>query len=139
MLAIANVLFFIFHTALILFNVLGWIWPATRPWNLATLGATFFSWVVMGFWKGMGFCICTEWHWQIRRAMGIKETADSYLVLLVQKLTGWNPPVALVNSVAAVVFIVSISASLYLNIRDWRRARLAKPEHVEDSKGCGPE
>jgi hypothetical protein len=123
MLAVANIFFFVFHTALILFNVLGWIWRPTRKWNLLTLGLTFISWCVMGLWKGVGYCICTDWHWQIRHAMGIHDNADSYLVLLVQKLTGWNPPIGLVNSVAGVVFLLSIGLSVGLNLRDWRRAR----------------
>lgn len=126
-LAIANILFFVFHTALILFNVFGWMWAKTRPWNLVTLMATVFSWLVMGAWKGIGFCICTEWHWEIRRAMGIHDSADSYLVLLVQKLTGWNPPVGLVNSVAGSVLAVCVLASVTLNVRDWRRRRKVEP------------
>lgn len=125
MLAVANIFFFVFHTALILFNVLGWIWRGTRKWNLLTLALTFVSWCVMGLWKGMGYCICTDWHWQIRRAMGLHDHADSYLVLLVQKLTGWNPPIGLVNSVAGVVFVGSLAMSVGLNVRDWRRSRWA--------------
>lgn len=122
-LAIANLLFFVFHTSLILFNVFGWIPRRTRRWNLATLLLTAFSWLVMGLWKGVGYCVCTDWHWQVRRAIGIRETSDSYLVLMIRNLSGWDPPVSLVNQVASVAFAVSFGASLYLNWRDWKRAR----------------
>ena len=122
-LAIVNICFFVFHTALILFNVFGWLWAKTRKWNLLTLLLTLVSWCVMGIWKGVGYCICTDWHWQIRRAMGIRDNADSYLVLLVQKLSGWNPPFSLVNTVAGVVFLISVIGSVVLNIADWRRGR----------------
>lgn len=127
MLPFLNIFFFVFHTALIFFNVLGWIWKATRKWNLATLSLTATSWFLMGIWYGVGYCICTDWHWQVRRAMGIRDTADSYLVLLVQKLTGWNPPISLVNSVALVVFLLSLGMSIGLNVRDWRRKKPAQP------------
>ena len=123
MLAVLNILFFVFHTALILFNVFGWIPVKTRKWNLATLTLTFFSWCVMGIWKGEGYCICTDWHWQVRRAMGIHDDPNSYLILLVQKVSGWTPPSSLVNTVALYVFVVSIAGSAFLNIRDWRRRR----------------
>lgn len=123
MLAIANVFFFVFHTALILFNVFGWIPATTRRWNLITLLLTLFSWTVLGIWKGAGYCLCTDWHWQIRRAMGIKENADSYIVLLVQKISGWTPPTSLANTVAMWVFIVSFLASVTLNVIDWFRER----------------
>jgi hypothetical protein len=123
MLAFGNIFFFIFHTLLILFNVLGWTWVKTRKWNLLTLGMTFCSWCVMGIWKGVGYCICTDWHWQIRHAMGIKGDPDSYLILLVQKLTGWTPSVSLTNTTALIVFIASTLASVTLNFKDWKKRR----------------
>lgn len=137
MFAFANIAFFAFHTCLILFNVLGWIWQRTRRWNLGTLLATFVSWFVLGMWKGVGYCICTDWHFQVREAMGIHDRADSYLVLLIQKLSGWNPPVGLVNACAAVVFLSSLAASLALNLRDFRRNRTL-PLHAAGSSEVPP-
>lgn len=121
-LAALNLTFFVFHTALILFNVFGWISKRTRRWNLLTLGLTVFSWTVMGVWFGQGYCVCTDLHWRVRAAMGIQDGADSYLVLLVRMVSGWDPPVSLVNGVAAGVFAVSLVASVGLNLRDWRCA-----------------
>ncbi len=116
-LSLANVALFVFHTALILFNVLGWLVPKWRRWNLLTLSLTFFSWAIMGLWYGMGYCICTDLHWRVREAMGIHETASSYLVLLVRLISGWDPPVNLVNNVALVVFVISLTGSLVTNLR----------------------
>ena len=125
MLAALNVAFFVFHTALILFNVLGWVPRKTRRWNLLTLLLTLVSWTVMGIWFGRGYCVCTDLHWRVRAAMGIHETADSYLVLLVRTLSGWDPPVPLVNTIAFWCFLFSLTMSVTLNVRDWRRKRLA--------------
>ena len=110
MLALANIFFFFFHTMLIVFNLFGWIWKPTRIWNLVTLSLTLVSWTIMGIWRG---------------AMGIHETADSYVILLARKLTGWDPPVQLANSIALWLFVFSFAASLGLNTRDWRRAKRA--------------
>ena len=121
MLALGNIFFFVFHTALILFNVFGWLWRPTRKWNLITLLLTAFSWGVMGIWKGAGYCICTDWHWQIRQAMGIRDNADNYLVLLVQKLSGWDPPLELVKTVALIVFLAALTGSIITNTIDWRK------------------
>ena len=125
MLATANIFFFIFHTALILFNVFGWIPRATRRWNFVTLLLTLISWTVMGLRYGMGYCICTDWHWQIRHAMGIRDDPDSYIILLTQKLTGWTPATSLANTVAMWTFIVCFAASISLNLRDLSRKRRA--------------
>ena len=119
-----NIAFFVLHTALILFNVFGWAWTRTRRWNLVTLLATVFSWGVLGMWKGFGYCPITDWHWRVREAMGIQETSSSYIVLLVQTLSGWSPPIELANMVAAVALLGSLCLSIGLNVRDWRRRQL---------------
>lgn len=124
-LAALNIGFFVFHTALILFNISGWALPRWRRWNLVTLLATAFSWGVMGLWKGLGYCVCTDLHWRVREAMGIHETSSSYIVLLTKCLTGWDPPVSIANTVALVVFLSSLALSIGLNIRDWTRVRRA--------------
>ncbi len=127
LLQIANIGFFVFHSMLILLNVIGWAWKKTRVWNLACLLATAASWGIMGIWKGAGYCICTDWHWQVRAAMGIHETSSSYVVLLLRNLTGWDAPTSLVNPVALVVFLAALAASVTLNFRDFRYGRsLAK-------------
>ncbi len=125
MLAVLNIGFFVFHTALILFNVFGWIPKKTRKANLACLLLTLAGWTILGIWYGVGYCICTDWHWQVREAMGIKETADSYIVLLVRNLSGWDPPVALANTVAMWTFIAAFTMSIVTNTLDWRNSRRA--------------
>ncbi len=40
MLITLNLLFFVFHTAWMIFNMLGWAWRRTRPFHLQ---ASFFS------------------------------------------------------------------------------------------------
>lgn len=123
MLGALNIAFFVFHTLLIVFNVFGWMHPKLRRWNLATLVLTLLGWTVLGIWYGVGYCVCTEWHWQVREAMGIKETADSYIVLLVRNISGWDPPVALANSVAMWTFIAAFAMSVTLNVRDWSKRK----------------
>lgn len=115
--------FWLFHTVLILFNLFGWIHRRLRPWNLATLGLTLVSWLVMGVWQGVGYCVCTDAHFRIRREMGIQDHAESYLQLLVEKISGWNPPVDLVNQVAGICMATAVVASIATNVRD----RLRRP------------
>ena len=118
----------IFHTALILFNILGWMWAKTRKWNLFTLGLTAFSWLAMGAFYGVGYCVCTDIHYRIRDALGIHDPSGSYLQLLVQKVSGWWPSQSLTNNIAAIVFGLSIVMSVSLNIRDARLRRKSSAE-----------
>ena len=70
MLFILNLLFFVFHTAGMIFNLVGWAWRRTRPFHLLTIGLTAFSWFILGIWHGWGFCLCTQWHWEVRQRLG---------------------------------------------------------------------
>lgn len=119
-----NIFFFIFHTVLIFFNTLGWMFPATRRWNLITLGATAFSWFVMGIWYGWGYCFCTDWHWAVRRKLGFHDESHSYIHFLVLQLTGKNVSVRLTETVTLIVFLISIVVSVWLNIRDYQRRKI---------------
>jgi hypothetical protein len=78
-----NIAFFAFHTLVIMFNLAGWIWAKTRKAHLAVLGLTAFSWFALGPLLGyqLGYCFCTDWHWQIRRQLGIVDDG-SYIGLL---------------------------------------------------------
>lgn len=124
-LAALNILFLAFHTALIGFNVLGWIWTRTRPWNLATQMLTLTSWIGMGATKGWGYCLCTDLHWKIRRDMGITDDPPTYVGFLIQKVTGVLPSDAFVFWLTLSVFLVSFVASISLNLRDLRRRKVA--------------
>ena len=117
-----NYFFIVFHIILLLFNIFGWIPEKTRKWNLVTLLLTCFSWFVLGIWYGWGFCLCTEWHWEVRRHLGYYDN-DSYTHFLALKLTGINFPQHTVDIVTAAAFFISIVASITLNIRDWRKKR----------------
>ena len=121
MLPFLNILFFVLHTGLVLFNLFGWAFKRTRVWNLAALLATLFLWTVMGFWKGFGYCLCTDWHWQVRQGMGIEETSSTYIHLLILKLTGLDLPDDTVFWITAGGFVFALVMSLGLNFRDWLR------------------
>ena len=84
---ILNVGFFVFHSAWILFNCVGWMWRRTRPWQLATVSLTALSWFGLGIWYGWGYCPCTEWHWQVRARLGHHDP-PSYLQLMIRELFG---------------------------------------------------
>ena len=116
-LLILDGLFYAFHTVLILFNVFGWIPKRTRRLNLACLFVTAVSWFVMGLWRGIGYCVVTDWHWQVRRALGIHDAEGSFLELFIRKVTGWHAPPNLVAFSAAAIFLAAITASIIVNLR----------------------
>lgn len=113
-----NIAFIIFHTALILFNLFGWIWRRTRRWNLATLLLTAFSWFVLGLWYGWGYCPCTDWHWQVRRELGYTDMPNSYIKFLVELWTGIEVSAYTVDLWTGILFGLALLISLYVNMKE---------------------
>jgi hypothetical protein len=115
-----NVFFFIFHTAITIFNCLGWIWKKTRKWHLITTLLTAGSWFVLGIWYGWGYCICTDWHWQVREQLGYYDQQRSYIHFLILKLTGLRVNEIIVEYLTLAIFLVTSILSVWLNVRDHR-------------------
>jgi hypothetical protein len=124
MLQFCNVLFFAVHTLWIVFNCCGWAWRRTRPWHLATITLTALSWFVLGIWYGWGYCVCTDWHYQVRERLGYPHDS-SYTHLLFLKLTGIDAPQGLTDFVTVGVFAVVAVLSVVLNVRDFQRRATA--------------
>jgi hypothetical protein len=119
-----NIFFFVFHTCVVLFIVLGWIWKKTRLANLILIVLTAFSWFFLGIWYGFGYCPCTDWHWQVRMKLGIYDSSTSYLEFLVEKLTGLDVSRSLVDIFAVVFLIAALYMSIVLNGRDFKKRRI---------------
>lgn len=123
MLSFLNIFFFIFHTAFMLFNLFGWIWKRTRRWNLYSILLTYLSWFILGIWYGWGYCVCTDYHWDIRRQMGIVDHSDSYTHFLILKTTGLNLNQKFVDYITLGALVAATIISITLNIRDRKRKR----------------
>lgn len=119
-----DVLFFVFHTALILFNLVGWVWASTRRIHSICIAATLFSWVVMGAFYGFGYCLCTDWHFQIRRGLGLAVFGHTYLQLIARVLLGIEMSQWMSNLLAGggLLFILAAMGAVWI-----RQRRLAKP------------
>jgi len=117
MLVFLNIFFFVFHTVLIVFNLFGWVWKRTRLANLITLGATAFSWFILGIWYGFGYCPSTQWHWQVRLKLGYTIDTYSYTKFLVDTMTGLDMNAKLVDTMTVILFLLALSASVFTNIK----------------------
>ncbi len=117
---ILNIFFFVFHTFLILFNLLGWMFQKTRFLNIVALSLTLISWIAAGAIYGWGYCPVTDWHWQVRRELGLHEMPASYIKFLADTFTGMNWDPYLVDLLTVLFFAVAFITSSYFNIRDYR-------------------
>ena len=127
MYAFLDKFFFVFHSTLIALILFGWAWKKTRLVNLAIILLTAFSWFILGIWYGYGYCPSTDWHWQVRAELGIRDMPSSYTKFLVDSFTGWDVKQKTVDTFTLILLIGALTASLYTNIRTWRKRRGLKP------------
>lgn len=116
-------LLWIFHIALVIFNMTGWMHPTTRRWHLLTIMATAFAWFGLGLFYGIGYCPLTDWQWSLRRQMGYFDMPDSFIKFIADKALGINSNADLIDLLTAIGFFVSLFLSVLLNIRDYRTHR----------------
>lgn len=122
-LILADLSFVLFHSALTIFNALGWVFRKTRKWNLITLILTGLSWTVLGLFYGLGYCPLTDWHFQILRKLGEENLPSSYIEYLAERISGLRVSAELADTATGIVFIVALGVSATLNIRDQRKKR----------------
>ena len=118
-----NGFFIVFHTVWMGFNCAGWAWRKTRRLHLATTLLTMGSWFILGIWYGWGYCVCTDWHWQIRRALGYRDGNQSYTHLLLLRLTGLDLSPLATDILTGGVFATTTILTIVLNGRDWKRGK----------------
>lgn len=115
MLLLLDIFLCFLHLSIIGFNLTGWIWKRTRRLHLMVVGLTAFSWLVMGLWKGIGYCPITDWEWQVKAQRGITDLPHSFITWLLETMTGARIPDQLVDTATAITFGVVAVLSIYFN------------------------
>lgn len=130
MLKLADLFFTCFHSIIIVFNLFGWVFRATRKWNLIILLLTGASWVGLGLFYGPGYCPLTDWHFRILEHLGHSDLPTSYISFLVQRFTGLNPDQGIVDAATLGGLALAMLISVYMNFKDWfhRLAGLSKQQ-----------
>jgi hypothetical protein len=125
MYAFLNTGFFVFHSALIVFILFGWVWKKTRRVHFILSVLTAFSWFILGIWHGFGYCPFTDWHYQVRMKLGHFDMPESYIKFLFHSVTGINVDQRIIDIIAVSILGLALVLSVFLNIKDWRKKRKA--------------
>jgi hypothetical protein len=113
-----DVFFVVFHLAVIVFNLFGWIFRPLRKWNLGLLIATGLSWVVLGFFYGFGYCPLTEWHWDVLAHKGDPPSETSYTQYLVNRVFGGSIRSVVADRATLFGYLAALALSVWVNIKN---------------------
>jgi len=120
---ILDYFFVVFHLAIVVMNLFGWIWRPTRKACFVLQVLTAGSWFGLGLFYGIGYCPFTEWHWQVLSKMGELPAETSYLQYLFRRIAGWNLEARPVEAATLTCFLITFAASVVVNLRDWLRRK----------------
>ena len=115
MLILLDFLFLWLHIILVVFNLSGWLWIKTRKIHLFVVIATLFSWIILGFKYGFGYCFLTDWHWDVKYKMGEPDLPASFIKYFLDTYTFIHLSVKTVDIITVAFFGMAIVLTVYTN------------------------
>lgn len=115
MLLVLDFIFLWLHIIIIVFNLSGWLWIKTRKIHLFVVIATLFSWIILGFKYGFGYCFLTDWHWDIKYKLGEIDLPASFIKYFLDTYTFIDLSVKTVDIITVAFFGVAIALTIYTN------------------------
>jgi hypothetical protein len=73
------------------------------------------SWFVLGAWYGVGYCLLTDWHWDIKRQLGEVNLPNSYIEYCLARFTGYNVAGELLDYCVFSIGILLFACSVWVN------------------------
>lgn len=118
-LEILDSILFVFHNLIIFVNLFGWMIPFLRKTQRILISLTAFSWFVIGFFYGFGYCIVTDMHYQVLYALGKTDLPNSYIKYLLDKIFGTDLNALYVDIGTGTGFAVAVIGAVWV----WRNTR----------------
>ena len=107
--------FTLLHLVIVGFNLLGWIWSATRRAHFIVVVVTASCWLILGIWYGIGYCPITDWQWQLKESMGETNLPNSFIRYMVDKVSPVEISADTIDLLTAGGFAFAAFMSVYLN------------------------
>lgn len=102
------------HIVVMVFIVVGWIFPVTRLANFILIVLTLLSWFGLGLRHHLGYCLLTGMQSKIRQRLGRKEM-HSFVLDFFERVTGRTLNPKRVDIAAQAVTYLCALISLYVN------------------------
>ncbi len=123
LLQVLDVFFVVFHSALILFVLFGWILRPFRPLHLIVVLLTGASWFILGLFYGIGYCPLTDWHWQVLRQLGETGLPPAYVQYILQRLLGVQITPAFSDIITLLGWAGALIIALFLQYKNLQKRK----------------
>lgn len=120
---ILDYLMTLLHLLIVGFNLLGWIWPATRKAHFIVVVVTASCWLLLGIWYGIGYCPLTDWQWQLKEQLGEQGLPNSFIKYMVDKVSPIAVSSDTIDTLTAGGFAIAAFLSVYLNFFRKKKGR----------------
>ena len=78
------------------------------------------AWLGIGYFKGViGYCPLTDWHWDVKCALGQRGIPNSFIEYMLEKILGVDLNSKDVDIGTATGLIISVLATIYVNFRGY--------------------
>lgn len=119
-----------FHIAFVLFILFGWISPKTRKAHVTALLLMVMSWMLLGLYKGkVGYCLLTDLHWDIKRALGESEMPSTFIEYLIIKITGINFSDVFIEAITGLGLVFSAVMAAFGHRKDQLLLKAKEKKH----------
>ena len=113
---VADWALYVVHTIVMFFCLLGWIPPGTRGAHLVAVALIGFSWAVLGWFKGFGYCLLTDLQWNVKRRLGRAIGHNSFVKYQLDQLTGFDIRPQTADRVAYLGLVVALIGAALVNV-----------------------
>ncbi len=114
-----NGIFHLVHITIILFVMVGWMFPNLMLAHLILSLLTLGSWFILGRWLGLGYCPVSDWHWKTKAVLGEGLPDGTYIHLLLQNITGKKLDSSAVDKFVVISTLIITAISFALNLKAW--------------------
>jgi hypothetical protein len=99
-----------------LVNLLAWIPKSTRKLHMIILVLTIVSWIGLGYFFGWGYCILTDWHWDILEYLGERPFHSAFVAYFFDRVFNVSMSNHFSNIITIAGLIFGLSGAIYVNI-----------------------
>jgi hypothetical protein len=113
-----DLFFTLFHSAFVIFVLIGWISKTTRKAHALALLLTFTAWMLLGLYKGViGYCPLTDWHWDVKRALGETGMSSSFIGYMIEHYLDLKFTKIVYNVIAAAGLAFGVVMAILVQIK----------------------